>query len=229
MDHLMEVTISPQITNLKRLKIEIIDQHGLSILPENIKIYNYKGIELDSTDVPYLLNNQVIYICPEGDKFSNGNYLNHLEFIKEVKPTRSGVVLLAKNLLEHNQILIIKKIKLRLLSNDDIFDILKETRVIEGIKHRHIVNLLNSWIFEDRMYIEMYYYNGGDLKSYLDKTGPLSEKEAKVYMKHLVEAVRFYHRKNVVHRNLSPFNILFKTESKEDLVVSSCVNNYFRL
>ncbi len=216
---IFEIIVTPQITNLKRLKSKIMEQRDFKVLLDSFVIYNYKGLELDTTDIPYLLNNQVIYLCFDGEKFTNKNYLNHLEFIKELKPTRSGVVLLANNLLEKGQSLLVKRIQLQELSNDDIFNIMKETRVIEGIKHSHIVNMINSFIYDDKLYIEMYFYGGGDLNSYLEETKAISEKEAKIFMKQIFDGVRYYHRKGVVHRNLSAKNILFSNEDRDNIVV----------
>ena len=75
---MFEVVINPIVSNLKRLKNEIMDQHNFKIPLESFTIYNYKGLELDTTDVPYLLNNQIIYICLEGIIFT----CPHLVLIK---------------------------------------------------------------------------------------------------------------------------------------------------
>ena len=68
---MFEVIINPVVSNLKRLKNEIMEQHNFKIPLESFTIYNYKGLELDTTDVPYLLNNQIIYICLEGKQSFN--------------------------------------------------------------------------------------------------------------------------------------------------------------
>jgi len=196
-----------------------MEQYQLKYSTDNFTLYTYKGFELDDSDVPYLLNNQLLYLCQEGTKFSNKNYLNHLEFTQEVKSTRSGVILLAKNLIENNQILLVKRIQLKEISNDNFFSILKESRLLEAVKHSHVCNTLNTFIYENKFYIVMFYYKGGDLNTYLLERKILEEKEAKLYIKQLLEAVRFYQRKGIVHRNLSPMNILFSNETKENLVV----------
>lgn len=65
----------------------------------------------------------------------------------------------------------------------------------------------------------MYYYSGGDLVTYLDKCKIIHENKAKVIIKQILDAIRFYHSKGVVHRNLSPHNILFKDDNQENIVV----------
>jgi len=129
------------------------------------------------------------------------------------------MVLLAKNLIENNQTLIVKRIQLKELSNNDVFNILKETRALENIKHSHIVNMINSFIYEDKLYIVMHYYAGGDLESYFSKVKKIHEKEAKLLFKQILEAIRFYSSKGIVHRNPSPNNILFTNENKDNIVV----------
>ena len=175
---IFKILVSPKITSVKRLKIEILEQYNLKTTLDHFTLYTYKGFELEDSDVPYLLNNQILYICYENTKFSNVNYLNHIEFIKELRSTRSGVVLLYKNLIENNQTLLVKRIQLKDISSDNVFTILKENRILEGIKQSHIVNIINSFIHEDKLYTAMFYYHGGDLTTYLNERKTIEEKVA---------------------------------------------------
>ncbi len=130
-------------------------------------------------------------------------------------------MLFAKNKLENDELVLLKRIQFKELTNDDIFNLLNETRKMEGVKHSHIVNLFNTFSYENKLYIAMRFYDGGDLTSYLNEVGVISEKEAKIYFKQLLDAVRYYHRKGIVHRNLSTYNILFSDTTKQNLVVGS--------
>lgn len=61
---------------------------------------------------------------------------------------------------------------------------------------------------------------GGELNSYLENMGLLSEWEARRIFKQIHESVRYIHSKNVVHRDLKPNNLLFLDKKRENLVVS---------
>ena len=113
-----------------------------------------------------------------------------------------------------------KRIHLNQISNNDVFNILKETRALESLNHKNIVNYLISFIFEDLLYIVMQYYEGGDLESYLSEVVKLHEVEAKLLLTQIIEAIRFNNAKEVVHRNPSPNNILFTDEFKDNIVVN---------
>jgi serine/threonine protein kinase len=60
---------------------------------------------------------------------------------------------------------------------------------------------------------------GGELESYIKQNKTLTEIEAMRIFKQLHEAVAYIHGKNVIHRDLNPYNVLFLDESRENLVI----------
>ncbi len=44
----------------------IISNLNLKISLDKIKIYDYKEIEIDDADIPYLINNQTLYVSLDG-------------------------------------------------------------------------------------------------------------------------------------------------------------------
>jgi len=45
-----------------------LEQHKFKLKLENFTIYNFKGLELDPSDVQYLINKQLLFICVDGNK-----------------------------------------------------------------------------------------------------------------------------------------------------------------
>lgn len=65
----------------------------------------------------------------------------------------------------------------------------------------------------------MEHAQGGELSSYINEKGILSEKETKKIFKQIHEAVKYIHSRNVIHRDLKPNNILFLDTNRENIVL----------
>ncbi len=74
-----------------------------------MKIYNYKGIELDDADIEYLQHRQTVYLSLDGSNFNILNYVNEHKFLKWIKSGGYGKVYSGKYLF---------KVALNLLSKD---------------------------------------------------------------------------------------------------------------
>jgi hypothetical protein len=66
-DTTFEIIINQNVNTLKRLKDFIITalEYPRQYIDRMI-IYNYKGLEIDDVDMPYLNNNQVLYVSLDG-------------------------------------------------------------------------------------------------------------------------------------------------------------------
>ena len=56
---MFEIIVTPNITNMKLLKYLIQEARVEKLSLESMVLYNTKGLEIDSTDVPYLEQNQI--------------------------------------------------------------------------------------------------------------------------------------------------------------------------
>ena len=54
-------------------------------------------------------------------------------------------------------------------------------------------------------------FAGGNLKEYIKEKGALPENQAAVILKNLLEAVKSMHDENIMHRDIKPDNILFRS------------------
>ena len=68
-DTTFEIIINQNVNTLKRLKDVIITsmEYPRQYIDRMI-IYNYKGLEIDDVDMPYLNNDQVLYVSLDGKK-----------------------------------------------------------------------------------------------------------------------------------------------------------------
>ncbi|XP_043735289.1 serine/threonine-protein kinase MARK2-like [Cervus elaphus] len=87
----------------------------------------------------------------------------------------------------------------------------QEVRALRSMNnHRNIVQLVEIIDTEETLFLIMEYLSGGDLATYLDAQGCLTEGEARGVFRQLVSALRHCHRRGVVHRDVKPGNILLE-------------------
>lgn len=96
----------PSIKSLNRLKNSIIKDLNLSLNIEKMKIFNYKGIEIDDADIEYLKHLQTLYISLDGAPFSVYNYVNEYKFLEWIKSGGYGKVFLAQHVLTGEKVAI---------------------------------------------------------------------------------------------------------------------------
>lgn len=84
----------------------------------------------------------------------------------------------------------------------------REYDVLKSLSHPNIITLEKVFRTPHNVYIFQELITGGDLLSYLDKKGRLSEPQAVVIVRQLLEAVKYLHSNQVVHRDIKPENIL---------------------
>ena len=219
-DHQFKIIYNKEsITDLKRLKEQIISSHNFDSTNYNkMIIYNYKGIQIDDDEVPYLNENTILYISIDGNKFNNSNYFYQYEIIKNLKSGGFAEVILAKNLL-NNEKVSIKKTDLKNFQTEELYNISREAVIINSLIHKNIVKILNTFTYDDSLYMVMEFCEGGELSNIIDCPEPIEENYFKKIFQQIHSAVRFMHSKNIVHRDLKPNNILFKDKERTEICI----------
>jgi serine/threonine-protein kinase len=95
---------------------------------------------------------------------------------------------------------------------------LREARAASSIKHPNVVDILDVGVWRDRPFIVMELLMGCDLDTYLERFGPLSEREIAGLALPIIAGVMAVHDAGVVHRDLKPSNI-FLSNAADGLVV----------
>ena len=209
---------NPSKYTYKTLKLEICRfRHWHHEMIERIILYNNHGIEIDDTDVSALNYGDILYLAPNGEKFSEKNYEYEYETIKYIKKGGFGEIYLVKHFLT-NKYYAIKKTNLKKFASNHLYNISREAFLLQTLKHKNILEIYNSYSTNDFLFIIMEYAKGGELFSVIKKNG-LTEKECKFYFKQIYSAIQYIHSKNIIHRDLKPNNILFLDEKKTHLVV----------
>ena len=89
-----------------------------------------------------------------------------------------------------------------------------EAQSSAGLEHPNIVNIYDVGSENGIHYIVMEYVEGITLKTYIEKKGQLSYKEAVSIAIQVGRGIEAAHNKNIVHRDIKPQNIMISTEGK---------------
>ncbi len=82
-----------------------------------------------------------------------------------------------------------------------------EAQLVAALEHPHIVSLFDFWRDPDGAYLVMPYLRGGSLADRLEK-GPLESAAALELLHEVGAALTYAHRRGVVHRDVTPHNVL---------------------
>ena len=89
-----------------------------------------------------------------------------------------------------------------------------EAQAAAGLEHPNIVNIYDVGSENGLHYIVMEYVEGITLKTYIEKKGQLSFKEAVSIAIQVGRGIEAAHNKTIVHSDIKPQNIMISTEGK---------------
>jgi len=87
-----------------------------------------------------------------------------------------------------------------------------EKQILTMIEHPFVVNILNTFQDEKRLFMLLEYVNGGELFSFLRKEGRLPNDHARFYAGEIILAFAYLHTMHIVYRDLKPENLLIDCE-----------------
>ena len=103
---------------------------------------------------------------------------------------------------------------------------LQESQVLTTLRHKNIINMLSREESQRHVILVFELMEGGDLRDYLVSRGPtasevqLSDADAKIVFRQLVQGVNYAHMRRVLHRDLKLENIfLHKKGSLTDIKI----------
>ena len=88
----------------------------------------------------------------------------------------------------------------------------REASAAAGLQHPNIVGVYDRGEFDGTYYIAMEYCEGETLKDVIRREAPLDPRRAIAITKQILLATRFAHRRNVIHRDLKPQNVILDAE-----------------
>jgi beta-lactam-binding protein with PASTA domain len=101
-------------------------------------------------------------------------------------------------------------------ANDDQFveRFRREAKNAAGLSHPNIVSIYDRGEAEGTYYIAMEYLDGRSLKELVVARGPLPISDTIAATRQVLGALRFAHRKGVVHRDIKPHNVMADADGR---------------
>lgn len=89
----------------------------------------------------------------------------------------------------------------------------KSVQILARLKpHAHIAAALHASIHQDRLYLVMEYVPGEDLKTYVQRLGPLPPDKACALIRQTAAGLAYAHQHGIVHRDIKPANLMLTPE-----------------
>lgn len=143
--------------------------------------------------------------------------LDRFEIIEELGQGSQGVVYLARDpQLERN-------VAIKTFHDSRDFkaaqlQLLKEARSISRLQHPNILTLFETNKSDSQTYLVFEYVDGASLKKFLEFKGKLSEELALEIIIPILDAIDYAHERGIIHRDLTPSNIIINNNNKPKLM-----------
>lgn len=107
----------------------------------------------------------------------------------------------------------IKSINKEYLTDDSSRQkVMKEVKILKKMRHKNIIQLLDTFETSKHIIFVMELCSGGDLLNYVRKRRKLTEDYAKAIFKQILEALHYCHKLNILHRDIKLDNIILDSE-----------------
>ncbi|HWI71056.1 MAG TPA: serine/threonine-protein kinase, partial [Baekduia sp.] len=96
------------------------------------------------------------------------------------------------------------------LARDEAFRerFVRESRAAAAIDHPNVIPVYSAGEDEGRLYLAMRFVDGEDLRSLVQREGPLSPDRAAAIISQVANALDAAHARGLVHRDIKPANVL---------------------
>lgn len=134
--------------------------------------------------------------------------IGRFRIIKELGKGSQGVVYLAVDPNLDRQVAI-KTLRLHLSGNGDKKErMLREARTVSKLQHPNIIPVYEAGEHEDQPYLVFEYVDGVSIRDLIRSQGGLVIHRAVKLMRQILDGIAYAHQQGVVHRDISPSNIL---------------------
>lgn len=93
----------------------------------------------------------------------------------------------------------------------------RELDLMKKIKHQYIIEMFEILHFNGKVYLILEMAGHGDLLEYIKLRGAIPEDKAKNMFVQLVQAIRYLHHRDIVHRDLKCENVLLDVKNQVKL------------
>ncbi|XP_068204278.1 serine/threonine-protein kinase SIK3 homolog [Palaemon carinicauda] len=133
--------------------------------------------------------------------------VGYYEFEKTIGKGNFAVVKLATHKVTQSKVAI-KIIDKNKVDTENLRKILREIEILKKLRHPHVIRLYQVMETEKHIHLVTEYASGGELFDFVVSHGKMKEGEARHKFLQIVAALRYCHKRHVVHRDLKAENLL---------------------
>ncbi len=89
---------------------------------------------------------------------------------------------------------------------------------IKGIKNDNVVYVKEILCADEKYYVIEEYIDGVDLQRLITEKSPMDFKEVRIIMCQICDGLKFIHDKNIIHRDITPSNIIISNDGIVKLI-----------
>ena len=164
-------------------------------------------------------NGQPRFLCIDkgGEKVNVGSKLEDFQVVRPLGKGNFGAVYLVTSKLT-NKLYAMKEIQTsKYKSQEEVNQVEKEIKLLENLRHPHVITYFNSFKQNGNIYIVIEYINGGSLEDLLMKNinqqKRIDEKTLWDLLIQSLSGLLYLHEKRkIIHRDIKPDNLLLDSE-----------------
>lgn len=146
-----------------------------------------------------------------------GEIVSHYEIVAEVGRGGMAIVYRAIDLNLHRDVALKVPRVDRMVGSNLLKRFLRETRAASRLSHPNIVTLLDAFEHKGMPWLAMEFIEGRTLRSALKERGPLPVGDILRHGEGLADALALAHSKRILHRDVTPNNVLIGADNRARL------------
>ena len=164
-------------------------------------------------------NGQPRFLCIDkgGEKVNVGSKLEDFQVVRPLGKGNFGAVYLVTSKLT-NKLYAMKEIQTsKYKSQEEVNQVEKEIKLLENLRHPHVITYFNSFKQNGNIYIVIEYINGGSLEDLLVKNIKQQKRiDEKTLWDLLIQSLSgllyLHEKRKIIHRDIKPDNLLLDSE-----------------